>query len=123
MFHKFHLPLAVLICCVASMPAAATCMLSKAPLANARIVLKPKFGKTVIKRTTQADGKVQLNRLHPGAWWVQIGPTGPKVAVTVAADGKLLLLAETQTTSCHAPPRPDSPPPAPPSVTQMIRQI
>jgi hypothetical protein len=123
MFRKFHPPLAVLLCCVASMPAAATCMLSKAPLANARIIIKPKVGKAVIKRTTQADGKVQLIRVRPGAWWVQIGPSGQKVAVTVAADGNLSLLAETQTTSCHAPHRPDSPPPAPPSVTQIIRQI
>jgi hypothetical protein len=123
MLHKFHMPLAALLCCAASMPAAATCMLSKAPLANARIILKSQVGKTLLKRTTQADGKLTLNHLRPGAWWAQIGPSGQKVAVTVAADGTLSLLAETQTTSCHAPPHPNSPPLSPPSVIKVITQL
>jgi hypothetical protein len=98
-------------------------MLSKAPLANARIILKPQVGKASLKRTTQADGKLTLNHLRPGAWWAQIGPSGQKVAVTVAADGVLSLLAETQTTSCHAPPHPNSPPSSPPSVIKVITQL
>jgi hypothetical protein len=123
MLHMFRLPFALLFCVATAMPVAATCMLSKAPLANARIILKPQGAKASIKRSTQADGTLQLSRLRPGAWWAQIGPSGQKVAVTVAADGKLSLLAETQTTSCHAPPHPNSPPPSPPSVMQVIKQI
>ncbi len=123
MSRRLHLPLVALLACTVVAPASATCMMHKAPMAKASIVLKPQNGKSSLIRQTGADGKAHLARLRPGIWTAKLGQAGKPVTVTVGKNGKLSLFAESHTTQCHAPPHPNAPPPAPPSVVQVLKQI
>ncbi len=104
-------------------PANATCMMNESPMANSFILLISPSGKKPVIKKTASDGIVRLTKLKVGTWKARFTPTSKAYSFSVGIDGKLSLQAVQQTTQCHAPPNPNAPPPAPPTVQKQIKQV